>query len=184
MYANVPAVFPQAEKTQVCHNRQWRCPNKDTHVAETTASWKYQLMPLWGEVFACGTASPQSHLTSVENVLYQVNSSPYYGTIWYSANRAISILSEAKQYVVFKPSPFPSPHAGSDLPLIRYHRWCLQVWSFYNCSAGSLKDTPERKTNRMWCEWRKKKKSSLAGWSGACSVGEHPACPPSPSHLY
>lgn len=49
-----------------------------------------------------------------------------------------------------KPGPLPGPEAGSDSPLIR--SFTFTGLEQDNCSAGVLKDTQERKTNRMWWE--------------------------------
>lgn len=82
-----------------------------------------------GEVYASGTACPQSRLASLENVSHKVNSGPYYSTIWCSANRAISIHWKRSSMWFSSPTPFPSPHAGRDSLPIRNHRRYLQVWS-------------------------------------------------------
>lgn len=65
------------------------CPNKDTDVTETLTVGNISLY-CCGEAYDSGTASPQSHFTSMENVLNKVNSSQCYCTIWCCANRAIS----------------------------------------------------------------------------------------------
>lgn len=88
--------------------------------------------------------------------------------------------SKRKQHVV-SPSSLPSPDLTYRYRLASHQKSSLIFTSLEldNCSAGAVKDTPERKTNRMWCEWRqggrggaggeknKKQRPSLAGFEVA-----------------
>lgn len=77
MYANMPTVFPRG--------RFKFAPTDNDDVQTRTRMWLRMLEILAntavGEVYASATASPQSHLTSLENVLHKVNSGQYYSTV-------------------------------------------------------------------------------------------------------
>ena len=87
-------------KTRRAQQRTLMKPKQGLRRGWDAAHWKYRLM-----VHAGGTASPWSHLTSVENVSHRVNSSHYYSTIRCSANRVISIHPSENSM-----SPPPRPH--------------------------------------------------------------------------